>query len=142
MSAYSLAALVCAAALEALNIIDDEKLLQNVRARSAELRAGLAKLAKQFDFIKEVRGEGLILGVELRIDGNAIATAAFQRGLLINCTHDRVLRLLPSYRISSAQVKDFLKEFAAVLSEAAKSQAQSASQPASIPPQKSQAAAR
>ena len=134
--------LVCAAALEALNIIDDEKLLQNVRARSAELRAGLAKLAKQFDFIKEVRGEGLILGVELRIDGNAIATAAFQRGLLINCTHDRVLRLLPSYRISSAQVKDFLKEFAAVLSEAAKSQAQSASQPASIPPQKSQAAAR
>jgi len=46
---------------EFLTIIEDKKLLENVRARSAELRAGLAKLAAKFDFIREIRGEGLIL---------------------------------------------------------------------------------
>lgn len=129
--------LVCATALEALHIIEDEKLLQNVRARGAELRAGLRKLAAKFSFIKEVRGEGLILGVELHIDGNAYATEAFRRGLLMNCTHDRVLRLLPSYRITAKQVREFLKQFEAVLAETPqpKEQAQST-------PPKTRAAAR
>ncbi len=118
--------LVCAVALEALRIMEDEKLLQNARARGAELRKGLARLQKKFSFIKEIRGEGLILGLELSVDGNAFATAAFQRRLLINCTHDRVLRLLPSYRISSAQVREFLQQFAAVLAETPIEQSQTA----------------
>lgn len=118
--------LVCAVALEALRIMEDEKLLQNAQARGEQLLEGLAQLRRKFDFIKEIRGEGLILGLELSIDGNAFATAAFQRGLLINCTHDRVLRLLPSYRISAAQVREFLKKFEAVLAETPKEQPQSA----------------
>jgi len=119
--------LVCATALEALRIIEDENLLQNIRARSAEMRAGLARLAARFDFIKEIRGEGLILGLVLHVDGNAFATAAFQRGLLINCTHDRILRLLPSYRITALQVREFLKQFAAVLAETPLPKAESSS---------------
>lgn len=132
--------LVCATALEALSIIEDEKLLQNVRQRGAELRARLNKLAAKFDFIKEVRGEGLILGVELRIDGNAYATEAFRRGLLMNCTHDRVLRLLPSYRITAGQVRDFLKQFEAMLADTPQPKEQS--QQVQTTPPKSRAAAR
>src|SRR5205807_1450520 len=49
--------LACAVALEFLNIVEDQALLENIRARGAELREGLTKLAAQFDFVREVRGE-------------------------------------------------------------------------------------
>ena len=64
--------LVCAAALEFLTVVEDENLLANVRARGAELRAGLEKLAARFDFIREIRGEGLILGIDLAVEGAPI----------------------------------------------------------------------
>ena len=64
--------LVCAAALEFLTVVEEEDLLENVRARGAELRAGLEKLATRFDFIREVRGEGLIIGVDLTIEGASV----------------------------------------------------------------------
>jgi acetylornithine/succinyldiaminopimelate/putrescine aminotransferase len=131
---------VCAAALEALRIIEDEKLIANARARGEEVRAGLRKLAAKHAFIKEIRGEGLMLGIELTVDGNAFAAEAFRRGLLINCTHDRVLRLLPSYRITSAQVREFLRQFASVLSETKQPAPQVAD--AAAPPPQSRAAAR
>jgi predicted acetylornithine/succinylornithine family transaminase len=109
--------LACAAALEFLTIVEDEKLLANVRARSAELRAGLAKLAEKFDFVKEVRGEGLILGLELSVDGNEYARAAFRRGLVINCTHDHVLRFLPAFNITARHAREFLAKLETVLAE-------------------------
>src|SRR6202007_778015 len=103
--------LVCATALEFLSIIDQKKLLEHVRARSAELREGLARLAPKFDFIREIRGEGLILGIELSVDGNPFAAEALRQGLIINCTHDFTLRLLPPFIITSAQVREFLRLF-------------------------------
>ncbi len=107
--------MICAAALEFLNVVEDEKLMANVRARSAELRAGLEKLAARFDFVREVRGEGLILGVELAVDGNEYARQALKRGLIINCTHDHVLRLLPPFILTAKDVKEFLLRFETVL---------------------------
>ena len=50
--------LACATALEFLNIIEDEKLLENIRERGAELREGLSALAAKFPFIREIRGDG------------------------------------------------------------------------------------
>jgi predicted acetylornithine/succinylornithine family transaminase len=113
--------LVCAVALEFLNILEDQKLLENVRARGAELREGLAKLAGKFDFIREIRAEGLMLGVELSIDGNPFVAEAVRQGLLINCTHDFTLRLLPPFLITRAQVREFLRLFELVLARAPKS---------------------
>jgi acetylornithine aminotransferase/acetylornithine/N-succinyldiaminopimelate aminotransferase len=107
--------LACAAALEFLKIVEDEKLLENIRARGAELREGLAKLAARFDFIREVRGEGLMLGVELSVEGGPFVSEAMRRGLLINCTHDFTLRLLPPFIITRAQVWEFLRLFELVL---------------------------
>lgn len=107
--------LVCAAALEFLNTIEQDKLLENVRARGAELRDGLASLAAKFDFIKEIRGEGLMIGVELSIEGGPFVVEAMRRGLLINCTHDFTLRLLPPFIVTRAQVREFLRALEIVL---------------------------
>jgi acetylornithine/N-succinyldiaminopimelate aminotransferase len=113
--------MICAAALEFLQIIEDEKLLQNVRVRSEELRAGLQTLAKKFDFIREVRAEGLMVGVQLAVEGAPFVVEAAKRGLLINCTHDYIVRLLPPFIVTRAQVREFLKLFEAVLAAASAS---------------------
>jgi acetylornithine/N-succinyldiaminopimelate aminotransferase len=107
--------LVCAAALECLHIIEDEKLLENVRKRGEELKAGLQALTAKFDFIREVRAEGLMLGVHLSVEGAPFVAEAVKRGLLINCTHDYTLRLLPPFIVTRAQIREFLKLFSAVL---------------------------
>jgi acetylornithine/succinyldiaminopimelate/putrescine aminotransferase len=83
--------------------------------RGAELRDGLMKLAAKFSFIREIRGEGLMIGVELSIDGAPFVSEAMQRGLLINCTHDFTLRFLPPFIITRAQVREFLRLFEIVL---------------------------
>ena len=108
--------LVCATALAALEAIEKEKLLANVRARGAELRSGLETLASKFDFIREVRGEGLMVGIELSRDGGPFVAEALTRGLIINCTHDFTLRLLPPFIITRAQVREFLNRLEKVLS--------------------------
>jgi len=112
--------LVCAAALEFLTIVEDENLLANVRARGAELRAGLDKLAARFDFIREVRGEGLIVGIDLAVEGAPFVQEALRQGLLINCTHDHILRLLPPFIIRARDVAEFLGKFETVLAREAK----------------------
>src|SRR5216110_3548288 len=109
--------LACAVALEFLKIVEEEKLLDNIRARGAELRDGLTKLAAKFGFIREIRGEGLMIGVELSSEGAPFVSEAMRRGLLINCTHDFTLRLLPPFVITSAQVREFLGLFEIVLAK-------------------------
>ncbi len=107
--------LVCRVALEFLNIVEDQELLENIRTRGAELREGLTKLAAKFDFVREVRGEGLMIGIELSIAGAPFVSMAMQRGLLINCTHEFTLRLLPPFIITRAEVREFLRLFELVL---------------------------
>ncbi len=109
--------MVCAVALEFLNIVEDQKLLENIGARGAELRAGLEKLKTKFEFVREIRGEGCMFGVELAIEGGPFVAEALKRGLLINCTHDFTIRLLPPFLVSQAQVRDFLQLFETVLAE-------------------------
>ena len=113
--------LVCAAALEFLTVVEEEKLLTNIRERGAELRAGIEKLAGKFDFIREVRGEGLMLGVDLSVDGAPFIAEALRSGLIMNCTHEHILRLLPAFIIKRRDVADFLAKFEAVLARTAKS---------------------
>ncbi|MBZ5697784.1 MAG: aspartate aminotransferase family protein [Acidobacteriia bacterium] len=100
--------LVCATALAFLDTVERKHLLANVRARGAELRAGLKKLAAKYDFIREVRGEGLILGLDLDVEGAPYVTEALKQGLLINCTHEHILRLLPPFILTTQQVKEGL----------------------------------
>ena len=124
--------LVCAAALEFLTVVEEDDLLANVRARGAELRGGLEKLASRFGFIREVRGEGLILGVDLSVEGAPFVQEALRRGLLVNCTHDHILRLLPPFIVRQRDVSEFLRRFEGVLRRAEKAAATPAKQAAQI----------
>ena len=110
--------LICAVALEFLNVIEDSNLLENIRERGGELRQGIEQLAAKFDFIREVRGEGLIVGIDLSIDGAAIVTEALRGGLLINCTHEHILRLLPPFIIRHKDVTEFLNKLEKALQQA------------------------
>jgi len=118
--------LICATALEFLRVIEEDGLIANIRERGAELRAGLEKLAAHFPFIRGIRGEGLILGIDLSVDGAPMVEEALRQGLLINCTHEHILRLLPPFIIRSRDVTEFLGKFEKVLSHASGSRNSSA----------------
>jgi len=118
--------LVCATGLTFLDTVERKRLFANVQARGAELHAGLKKLAAKFDFISEVRGEGLMLGVDLDVEGVPYVAEALKQGLLINCTHEHILRLLPPFILTAQQVKEGLSKLESVFTKTerpAKSQA-------------------
>jgi len=94
--------LACRVALEFFEIFDE--LLPNIRARSEQFQTKLAGLAAKYEFVKEVRVHGLMIGVELHMPGKQLVFDAIDKGLLMNCTHDVVLRFLPPYTISEAEV--------------------------------------
>jgi acetylornithine aminotransferase/acetylornithine/N-succinyldiaminopimelate aminotransferase len=108
---------ICAVALEFLNVVDEEELLSNVLARGEELRKGLEQLQAKHGLITEIRGEGCMFGVELSVEGGPLVAEALKRGLLMNCTHEFTIRLLPPFLISKVQVSEFLHLFDQVLTE-------------------------
>jgi acetylornithine/N-succinyldiaminopimelate aminotransferase len=97
-------ALAARVALEFFDVLDG--LLPQISRVGAYFRAQLQDLAMRFDFIKEVRGYGLMVGVQLAIPGKDITNRAMQDGLLMNCTHDTVLRFLPPYIITEQHVDE------------------------------------
>jgi acetylornithine/succinyldiaminopimelate/putrescine aminotransferase len=94
--------LACRIALEFFDILDE--LLPNIIHVGGYFRMQLMELAKKFSFIQEVRGYGLMIGVEIEFPGKQIVLDAMEQGLLINCTHDKVLRFLPPYILSEQDV--------------------------------------
>jgi acetylornithine/N-succinyldiaminopimelate aminotransferase len=109
--------LACAVALEFLRTVEEDGLLKNIRQRGEQIRAGLERLKSRFDFVREIRGEGLMLGVELSVEGAPFVAEALERGLVINCTHDFTLRFLPPFIIGERHVKEFFRKLEAVFNE-------------------------
>jgi acetylornithine/succinyldiaminopimelate/putrescine aminotransferase len=72
----------------------------------------LNELARKHSFVKEVRGFGLMIGMELAIPGKDFVTGAMAEGVLINCTHDTVLRFLPPYIVTEKEVDQVVKVLA------------------------------
>lgn len=102
--------LACRAALESLNII--EELLPSIERVGGYFRARLNELAGKHAFVKEVRGFGLMIGMELAVPGKQIVLDAMAQGLLINCTHETVLRFLPPYIATEKEVDKAVKVLA------------------------------
>ncbi len=96
--------LACAAGIAALTIILEDGLLDKCRILGEYLMLGLVKLKNKYSFIKEVRGQGLMVGIELEFAGKDIVDACLNRGILINCTMDKVLRCLPPLVVSREEV--------------------------------------
>jgi predicted acetylornithine/succinylornithine family transaminase len=94
--------LACRVALEFMDILDE--LLPNIDKTGCYFRAKLEELQKQFGFIREVRGQGLMVGVELAFPGKQLVLDAIEQGLLMNCTHETVLRFLPPYIATEKEV--------------------------------------
>jgi predicted acetylornithine/succinylornithine family transaminase len=65
---------------------------------------GLEALQKRFSFIREVRGKGLMIGMELEIEGSKVADSCMQEGLLLNCTAYKVLRFVPPLTIKRNEI--------------------------------------
>lgn len=87
--------LASAAALAVYEALDKEKLLQNATKRGKQIREGLAKALKGHSGIKDIRGMGLLIGVELDRTCGALVANARSRGLLINVASGNVIRLAP-----------------------------------------------
>ena len=96
--------LACAAALATLDAIEDEKLLDNVRVRGEAIRAGLRAALAGVHGVVDIRGEGMMIGIELDRPCGELAAVARDAGVLINVTADTVIRLVPPLIYGAAEV--------------------------------------
>ncbi|HNX91082.1 MAG TPA: acetylornithine transaminase [Candidatus Omnitrophota bacterium] len=109
---------VCAAALGVFEVIEKEKLLKSAVKMGAYLVKKLSDIKKKLPIVKEIKGIGLMIGVELAMDDAAVvADKCMAEGLLINCTQHNIIRLLPPLNIKKAEVDAAMKIFAKVLEE-------------------------
>ena len=106
-STFGGGALACRVALEAIDII--EELLPDIQRVGGYFHVVLNELARKHSFVKEVRGFGLMIGMELTVPGKQLVIDAMAEGLLINCTHETVLRFLPPYIVTEREVDQAVK---------------------------------
>ncbi len=100
---------VAKAASAVLRAVHKEKMLANAKKIGEYLFLLLNVLRDRYEVIKDVRGLGLMLGVELNIAGKGIVDKCIEKGLLINCTHDNVLRLMPALNVTKKEVDRAIK---------------------------------
>ena len=103
----------CAAGIAVIETLLGKGFLENVKDMGAYLKGKLTALAEKYDFITEVRGQGLMFGVELAFPGGAIVEDCREKGLLINCAAKSVIRLLPPLNVTTRAID----QAAAILEE-------------------------
>jgi acetylornithine/N-succinyldiaminopimelate aminotransferase len=108
--------LACRVALEFFDILDT--LMPSITQTGSYFRMRLTELARKHSFIREVRGYGLMIGVEIDFSGKQIVLDAMAEGLLINCTHNVVLRALPPYILAEQDVDRAIRVLDKVLKKA------------------------
>jgi acetylornithine/N-succinyldiaminopimelate aminotransferase len=96
--------LACRVALEYLAILEEEKLLENVVRVGAYLQQQLKALTERYSIAREVRGRGLIQGLQLDIPARPIVEQALAEGVLFNSTQDTVVRFLPPFLLQEKHV--------------------------------------
>ena len=101
--------LACAAALAVLDVFDREGILENCKIQGEYLMAEIAKFARKYPFIKEVRGKGLIIGVVLDKPANDLKKIAGSNGLLVLTAGETVLRLLPPLNVNRKEADEALQ---------------------------------
>ncbi|MBL8213429.1 MAG: aspartate aminotransferase family protein [Bryobacterales bacterium] len=118
-STFGGGALACRVALECVDIL--EELMPHIRKVGAYFKSELEDMGRRFSFVKEVRGHGLMLGIEIDFPCKQFVTDAMSEGLLINVTHDTVVRMLPPYIITEREVDRAVRGLRNVFRKAAKS---------------------
>ena len=97
--------IAAAAGIAAIEMIENEGLLEKSKKLGELFLERFRELAQEIDVIKDVRGIGAMIGIELNIEGDSIVKACMERGLLINCTQGNVLRFLPAMNIPTDQAE-------------------------------------
>lgn len=113
--------IACAAGLAVVNQID-AALMKNVVERGAQIRTALAEIKAKYSFIKEIRGEGLIVGLALDESmpvGNVVAAARAEK-LMVLSAKGNVLRMLPCLNVSAAEVDEAMAKLAKAFEAVAK----------------------
>ncbi|OGW91397.1 MAG: acetylornithine aminotransferase [Nitrospirae bacterium RIFCSPLOWO2_12_FULL_63_8] len=98
----------CAAGLAVLRTLLEGRVLEHGRRMGDYLAHGLQDIKDRLPIVKEVRGLGLLQGMELTVDGKSVVTDCLARGLLINCTAERVLRFVPPLIITQTDIDRLL----------------------------------
>jgi len=116
-STFGGGSLILSVALKFLEIMEKENLVKKVEKKGAYFKDKLFALKEKFPFIRQVRGKGLMLGLELEFNGKPVVDRARERGLLINVTKEKILRFLPPYIVNEEEIvkavsilEDALKE--------------------------------
>jgi acetylornithine aminotransferase len=107
--------LACAAALATLDAIEDEKLLDNARVRGEAIRAGLRSALDGVHGVVDIRGEGMMIGIELDRPCGELVAVARDAGVLINVTADSVIRLVPPLIYGAAEVDALVAAVAGIV---------------------------
>jgi predicted acetylornithine/succinylornithine family transaminase len=101
--------LATAAGVAALTAILEEGMLENCQKVGEYFLSRLEEVKKKTPFVQEVRGKGLILGMELKMEGSSIVKEMMKKGFLINCTMGNVLRFLPPLIVTKQEVDQMLE---------------------------------
>ncbi|MBV9265069.1 MAG: aspartate aminotransferase family protein [Acidobacteriaceae bacterium] len=115
-STYGGGPLACRVALEFFDILDE--LLPSINSVGGYFRMKLTELMRSFPFIKEIRGQGLMIGMELDFPCKQLVLDGIKEGILFNCTHDTVLRFLPPYILTEQDVDRAITALTKVLKNA------------------------
>ena len=109
--------LACSAAIAVLNILLEGGVLEKSREKGAYLAKGLSELKSRMPLIQEIRGMGLMQGIELTIDGQSVVEDCLNRRVLVNCTMERVIRLVPPLIINQVEIDHALLILSEVLNK-------------------------
>ncbi len=101
--------LVCKAALGTFKAIYRNKMLKNVKVMGKYFLDQLQPLKEKFKCITQIRGLGLMIGIELNREGKDIVEECFNRGLIINCTQGNILRIMPALNVTRKQINKALR---------------------------------
>jgi predicted acetylornithine/succinylornithine family transaminase len=113
--------LACRLSLEFMQMLQEEQLMQRVTEVGNYFRKHLRRLQRRLPgLIVDVRGIGLMVGAELSFPGKTVVGKMLERGFLMNCTHDKVLRFLPPYIIRKPEIKQMLAALEEVIAEESK----------------------
>jgi len=110
--------LVCEAAKAFLKVLLEDGFLEKVRQSGAYLVEKLRGLQKKYPFVQEVRGEGLMIGVQIEIPGKPLVDAALNEGLVINAAQEKVLRLVPPLIVGTKEIDEAVDILDDVFAEA------------------------
>lgn len=96
--------LVSSAALAFLKVMEEENLVKKTEEIGEYFGKKLKELKAKYSFIKEIRGKGLMRGIELEFEGKGVVEKCRYQGLLINCTAKKVLRFLPPLTVKKEEI--------------------------------------